>query len=70
MLLSEFYSEKITVKNKLESAHEDTSVTLTTLMVSVPGTGRRFCWWKLVERAWDSSVLESCNCWTGGNGVC
>lgn len=43
---------------------------LTTSMASELGTCSKFCWWKLVDKAWDSSVLESCSCCTAGNGVC
>lgn len=44
--------------------------TLTTFIASEPGTCTRFCWWKLAERACDSSVLESWSCWTGANAGC
>ena len=61
-----------TVTSKTECASQRQAPlpwTLTTFIASELGTCSRFCWWKLVDRAWDSSVLESCSCWTGANGV-
>lgn len=62
-----------TTQRKTERArhpHAPLPWTLTTFIASELGTCSKFCWWKLVDRAWDSSVLESCSCWTGANGGC